>query len=1405
MNNKSRIYHITTEFLDALRTEKRLMGVDKHVQIQTILAQLPDETDAETLKLTLIPLIAQSPQEQAQLYATFEQAVKRVEDLESIKTAVENEDATINLPRVTNPWKVVITAAIVLFLLIGGGMWWKTIQNPPIQTPQQVDSTQVNPNDTLKTTKIPVNTEGVAPSYFVDNKPYPFPDHLEKYSLKPPSPTQQWLSNNWAWLRWLLALAWVAILGGLGRYWAWKRRKIVAKHDTKDKPPYMWNIHIEGIEPVDMGNNLDRVTQQLRNRAQSDTQRLDMVQTVNATIQQGGLPTFKYKRATRPTDYLLLIDRQSVRNHRAQLFDSLYAVFKAQEVEIARFFFDSDVRVCYNEDYPHGIALADVQQRYYQSRLLIVGTGGQLLNPMSGKAAAWTAVFKQWKDRALFSPKPLTAWGYDERQLSALLTTLPATLQGLGFWVEEVNTGADARFDNWADKIDDVPNAPIVPDDADPLPMLDLYFEPNTVKWIAACAIYPTLHWDLTLWLGQQMLPTFGELLKFPERTPLSTFANLMQICRLSWFVNGEMPDETRTALLHYLEQNDAPLLAHLRNAMAEELQKNPPPTDSAAYDKFRLNIALNQWLTTTDAQKKKELEAEVADLLAQGAEPDFTVLKYLNAPRTALDFIVPEAWKKFVHPSGFAGLGWLKEWRDLRWLLPLLVLGLVGVFYPYQFDGFDCSKDKIMSLIVSRTSVRAPLSRTEVRDTITKDETYYFCLDNPLSALAYHEQLIHNDIERHTIDSTRPNIPELFSELDTLLIDSVLAKVLLIDPQDGQQTPVRSLFKECRKNIAVDFYRQAAYYYSKGDETSSCIFLDFASTFDSLDDNIKVAQAFICGKVDKKARFEIAPIIRGGVMSLPALSVLTDDNGSFAVDDAGKTLSVGKDAEPLADVQITGAGVNIRTDAKGNYLLKLPPQYPSPIIALTFTKYGYSIVNQIFTIDKIKQLATVSLTAIDKEVQKNTATIVGRIKIDNLPVSLKNVRRVFIRNTISVESQALRDDGSFIFTETVIPKDKKIEIGIELTNKTQLSLSINLSEPSVNNIYDLGEVYFVPMNSKNDNILAPIMVEVKGSTFQMGSNDGEADEKPIHAVTLSDFSIGKYEVTVEQFAEFIKDKNYKTDADKEGWSYLWGGSYYTKKKNINWKCDVSGQIRPKNDYNHPVIHVSWNDAKAYCEWLSNKTSEIYRLPTEAEWEYAARGGNKSSNFKYSGSNIIGDVAWYTTNSDNKTHSIGKKAANELGLHDMSGNVWEWCNDWFDENYYKNKAVIDPIGPASGSFRVFRGGSWLNLSDGCRVSDRYSYSPSLRYGYGGFRVVGLKLLNNVFGTVIWRDQLLAGVVVTIGDLRTTTDATGSYTILIPKAAQRKEQEVRFLKAGYKMLIKKAYPQTNEPLNVVMEK
>ena len=251
--------------------------------------------------------------------------------------------------------------------------------------------------------------------------------------------------------------------------------------------------------------------------------------------------------------------------------------------------------------------------------------------------------------------------------------------------------------------------------------------------------------------------------------------------------------------------------------------------------------------------------------------------------------------------------------------------------------------------------------------------------------------------------------------------------------------------------------------------------------------------------------------------------------------------------------------------------------------------------------------------------------------------------------------------------------------------------------------------------SNQTPSVIEPLTIEVKGGSFQMGSIDGDVDEKPIHRVTLSDFAIGKYEVTVGQYLQFCTEKN-------TNWpEWLENGNKYHIETGSNASYKNKGYQRNGSE-NLPIVGISWNDATAYCQWLSGKTGKNFRLPTEAEWEYAARGGNQSKGFKYSGSNTIGDVAWYTENSDSKTHPVGIKGANELGIHDMSGNVWEWCSDWYDENYYKSSAAQNPKGAQSGSLRVLRGGSWFNFVSYCRSSIRNWLGPNLRFDHYGFRL-----------------------------------------------------------------------------------
>jgi len=239
-------------------------------------------------------------------------------------------------------------------------------------------------------------------------------------------------------------------------------------------------------------------------------------------------------------------------------------------------------------------------------------------------------------------------------------------------------------------------------------------------------------------------------------------------------------------------------------------------------------------------------------------------------------------------------------------------------------------------------------------------------------------------------------------------------------------------------------------------------------------------------------------------------------------------------------------------------------------------------------------------------------------------------------------------------------------------------------------------EIYFLSneaLGGKNAKFIVeakppppPGMVYIEGGSFQMGSKQDD-DEKPVHTVTVSGFFMDKTEVTQAQYRK-VMGKN---------------PSHFSG-------CDDC-----------PVEQVTWYDANEYAKKVGK------RLPTEAEWEYAARGGvetmHASSQTKYAGSNTVNDVAWYNNNSGNKTHPVAQKQPNELGLYDMSGNVWEWCSDWYDSKYYKSSPKHNPQGPNAGAYRVLRGGSWVGSDNSCRVANRNRVNPGYRSSNFGIRLV----------------------------------------------------------------------------------
>ena len=392
----------------------------------------------------------------------------------------------------------------------------------------------------------------------------------------------------------------------------------------------------------------------------------------------------------------------------------------------------------------------------------------------------------------------------------------------------------------------------------------------------------------------------------------------------------------------------------------------------------------------------------------------------------------------------------------------------------------------------------------------------------------------------------------------------------------------------------------------------------------------------------------------------------------------------------------------------QGSRQLKLLTQSYLPVM-VTFADYGVEKLesNRTYVLVMTKPMANVGQ-------QKQTLTISytptsATVLVDNKMVRGSNgVARITLpvgQHTYIVASDGYESEEGMVKLKASAPSDLQIRLSKEVTvavsnanDVMQYNVSTSSTSSSQSATTSSGFSSTSSVSSGSNEISIPVkngitidMVKVEAGTFMMGATpemkNSWTEERPIHQVTLTnDYYIGKYEVTQSLWCALM-DNN---------------PSYF------------------KGD-NLPVEQVSWDDCQKFINKLNDITGRKFRLPTEAEWEYAARGGKKSRGYQYSGSNKISDVAWYSSNSEHKTQPVGLKLANELGLYDMSGNVDEWCFDRF--GFYSALSQTNPLGADDGICRVYRGGSWEQTAGFCRSSDRSNYGTSKNRIYNlGFRL-----------------------------------------------------------------------------------
>ncbi|HEX7999124.1 MAG TPA: tetratricopeptide repeat protein [Pyrinomonadaceae bacterium] len=685
------------ELLTHLRQHGFPIGVDHYLRLQELLDKVGASCAPEDLKTMLSPIFATSRSQQEQFYrafdsyfAIFEPATLR-EAPARIKAATTKPTLHVR-PKETKPparqlipagfqkkWLYIVAPVVLLALVLGIVLLQRRRSaetNQNTAEPTNTNAQQPFGNTNTGAPPIIEVPPPVAQPGFEQPAPgVPYPP-TDPGSVQPAMPQAQaspaaqpdapppspGFYQRYRTLIYLLALL-VPLVCFLAYEWyRRRRRRLVLERERRRKAPYAWPVKTNALLPKLFDSEQFYTAARLLRRRQVDEfYRLDVEATVSATIASLGFPSFRYKSASKPPEYLALIDRASFRDHQAQVFNELTKALETEGVFIARYFYEADPRVCRDESGEESLHLNELQNRYGNHRLLLFGDGARLIDSLTGKLEMWTALLMNWQDRAVLTPVPALGWSLRERALAQHFVLLPATLDGLQSLVDYFEAAVTPDMRVWAGANANT-SAPIDFDRPITIKMLRDYLGKDVFEWLCACAIYPELHWDLTLYLGA--LPSLGNNLVNDK--------NLLRLAGLPWFRTGTMPDNLRWLLINELPPEKA---RAIRTSLIQLLEKNPPPKGTVAEENYQLNLVAQRWLHSRSRQRLRELLDLLRRLPRSVALRDQTLLRHLeSAPNPPLNFTLPERFRKLFYQHGLPAFG-LKS--SARLLLTLLTVGI--------------------------------------------------------------------------------------------------------------------------------------------------------------------------------------------------------------------------------------------------------------------------------------------------------------------------------------------------------------------------------------------------------------------------------------------------------------------------------------------------------------------------------------------------------------------------------------------------------------------------------------------------------------------------------------------------------------------------------------------------------
>lgn len=784
----------------------------------------------------------------------------------------------------------------------------------------------------------------------LDTMPIPFPRDIAELQIDPEQQAKaEFYQRNAWWIKLLIIGLFGAILISLAQWREKKRRRLVAQLEQRDKPPYIWNIQSDQADELIFGDSARIVLNQLRRRRLDDAYRLDIDRTVEATVRSAGRIDFQFKQQTSPPDYLLLIDRYGLNDHRAELFDHLYQAFKVNEVNVVRFFYQGDPRLCFNRRYPGGLNIKELQHRFGEARLLIVGNGYELLGPGTGRLSKWATIFTNWRERALFTPKPIASWDRREIYLGEHFYLMPASIESLGAALEEFGSNEPRNPGELIPKLEDVQWRSIEIE-GDLISTLRKYYDERMVQWIAACAVYPQLQWNITLFLGREFSSDHDSLL---------TFENLQKISQLPWFVEGKIPDPAREELLDYLEKQG--LEQRIRQRLHWLFEHAPKPSnESVAFDEYRINTMGNEWRFTEDRRRRRELEEELSRYYAAGHNLDTVVFKKIEQERNRLDFEAPDKWKPYLFNHGDSFFG-LKDWV---WAAPLWVL---------------------LSMVVLFFNPKYELCRGEIFSYQDKQ----LCLTRTTDYLLYYEYLIRDEIFNQNFEAAD-------SLLNYARQNHYTTGRMEMDPAANSETPLTEAMRSETVDTVPFLRNLAVYYYNTGVGYYNDWLIQRDLLVNELFSQETVPQQQELQNIGVPGEGPRAQLLRQTLDSLAAISCTNFRRGSQLYISATKGMGYDfqlamqkicseapvdtlveetfrgqvRDVDsnrPIANVTIKAlnGNISVQTNSQGNYQLTLPTEFRDSSIRVTFTAEGYVDHTIDLLIDD--PLSTVSLEKLQK------------------------------------------------------------------------------------------------------------------------------------------------------------------------------------------------------------------------------------------------------------------------------------------------------------------------------------------------------------------------------------------------------------------------------------------------------